>query len=88
MTLETIQLEQQYIKSQMSELTELERWRVREGLEKNEPYIYPSVRKRLEQQDQRQRDHALHVARDEKHSGYTFRSSDSCLECQASYDNK
>lgn len=46
---QVIELEKQYIKDELAELTELERWRIREGLGKDERYIYPSVRKKLEE---------------------------------------
>lgn len=67
-TLECIELENQYIKDQLHELTELERWRTREGLAKDEPYIYPSIRKRLKHEAESRRDLTVYGSRDQKHS--------------------
>lgn len=45
-TLEAIEHEQQYIKDQLAELTELKRWQIREGIGEDEPYSYKRVQQR------------------------------------------
>lgn len=47
---EVIKCEQQYIKDQFTELTQLERWRIKEGLGKDEPFKYKSLRSRTDTQ--------------------------------------
>lgn len=47
-TTEVIVLEQHYINDQLAELTELERWRVKEGMAKDEPFSYKKIRKGTE----------------------------------------
>lgn len=87
-TLEVLELEQQYIKDQMHELTELERWRIREGLEKDEPYIYPSVRKRIAERERQQQNHSVHLDRAKESGNYDYWTPETCMECKADSDNK
>lgn len=44
LALQIIKQEQEYIKSELAELTELERWRRKVGLEKDEPFSYEKIR--------------------------------------------
>lgn len=81
---ETITNQQQSIKHDLAELTELERWRVKEGMAKDEPYKYPSIRKRLADQERQQQDHAVHLNRAKELGNYDYWTPETCLECKAS----
>lgn len=43
---QVIKQEQDYINQELADLTELERWRRKVGLEKDEPFTYEKVRSR------------------------------------------
>lgn len=87
-TLEVIELEQQYIKDQLSELTELKRWQIREGIKEDEPYIYPSIRKRNAERERQQQNHSVHLARAKESGNYDYWTPETCMECKADSDNK
>lgn len=85
---QVIELEKQYIKDELAELTELERWRIREGLGKDERYIYPSVRKRIAERERQQQNHSVHLERAKESGNYDYWTPETCVECKADSDNQ